>query len=210
MGAAITGDASGDASSEVTDGRTKRSLRTRAAVVDAVMELVKEGDLRPTAPRIAERAGVSLRSVFQHFNDLGALHAAVAARQLEEVNGLTQPIDVGLPLGERVPAFVAQRAAVLEAVTPIRRASLMNPLSPEGHDGYERMRSLSRDEVARVFAAELDLLGDDARCEVLEAIDVTCSWQTWEGLRQYQRLSVPDAQRVVVRILAALLSTNSH
>lgn len=206
MGAAITGDAS----SEVTDGRTKRSLRTRAAVVDAVMELVKEGDLRPTAPRIAERAGVSLRSVFQHFNDLGALHAAVAARQLEEVNGLTQPIDVGLPLGERVPAFVAQRAAVLEAVTPIRRASLMNPLSPEGHDGYERMRSLSRDEVARVFAAELDLLGDDARCEVLEAIDVTCSWQTWEGLRQYQRLSVPDAQRVVVRILTALLSTNSH
>lgn len=206
MGAAITGDAS----SEVTDGRTKRSLRTRAAVVDAVMELVKEGDLRPTAPRIAERAGVSLRSVFQHFNDLGALHAAVAARQLEEVNGLTQPIDVGLPLGERVPAFVAQRAAVLEAVTPIRRASLMNPLSPEGHDGYERMRSLSRDEVARVFAAELDLLGDDARCEVLEAIDVTCSWQTWEGLRQYQRLSVPDAQRVVVRILTALLSTNAH
>lgn len=206
MGAAVTGDAS----SEVTDGRTKRSLRTRAAVVDAVMELVKEGDLRPTAPRIAERAGVSLRSVFQHFNDLGVLHAAVAARQLEEVNGLTQPIDVGLPLGERVPAFVAQRAAVLEAVTPIRRASLMNPLSPEGHDGYERMRSLSRDEVARVFAAELDLLGDDARCEVLEAIDVTCSWQTWEGLRQYQRLSVPDAQRVVVRILTALLSRNSH
>ena len=201
MGAAITGDVTGG----VTDGRTKRSLRTRAAVVDAVLELVKEGDLRPTAPRIAERAGVSLRSVFQHFNDLGALHAAVAARQLEEVSGLTHPIDVTLPLGDRVPAFVAQRAAVLETVTPIRRASLMNPLSPEGHDGYERMRSLSREEVARVFAAELAELAEGARCEVLEAIDVTCSWQTWEGLRQYQRLSVPEAQSVVVRIITALL-----
>lgn len=173
--------------------------------MEAVLELVKEGDLRPTAPRIAERAGVSLRSVFQHFNDLGALHAAVAARQLEEVNELTYPIDLGLPLSERVPAFVAQRAAVLEAVTPIRRASLMNPLSPEGHDGYERMRSLSRDEVARVFATELHALPDSARCEVLEGIDVTCSWQTWEGLRQYQRLSVADARAVVVRIIIALL-----
>ena len=196
----------GTATEGVTDGRTKRSLRTRAAVVDAVLELVKEGDLRPTAPRIAERAGVSLRSVFQHFNDLGALHAAVAARQLEEVSGLTQPIDVALPLADRVPEFVAQRAAVLEAVTPIRRASLMNPLSPEGHDGYERMRSLSRDEVARVFAAELDAMTDGVRCEVLEGIDVACSWQTWEGLRQYQRLSIPVAQQVVVRIITALLT----
>ena len=202
MGAAVTGSAT----EAVTDGRTKRSLRTRAAVVDAVLELVKEGDLRPTAPRIAERAGVSLRSVFQHFNDLGALHAAVAARQLEEVTGLTQPIDVGLPLSDRVLEFVSQRAAVLEAVTPIRRASLMNPLSPEGHDGYERMRSLSRDEVARVFAAELGAMADGVACEVLEAIDVACSWQTWEGLRQYQRLPIAVAQQVVVRIITALLT----
>ena len=202
MGAAVSGDAAGG----VTDGRTKRSLRTRAAVVDAVLQLVKEGDLRPTAPRIAERAGVSLRSVFQHFNDLGALHAAVAARQLAEVSDLTHPIDVDLPLCDRAPAFVAQRAAVLEAVTPIRRASLMNPLSAEGHDGYERMRFLSREEVARVFACELGALPDAVRREVLEGIDVTCSWQTWEGLRQYQRLSVAEAQGVVVRIITALLT----
>ncbi|MFP5327894.1 MAG: TetR/AcrR family transcriptional regulator [Acidimicrobiia bacterium] len=198
-----------DADDSVTDGRTKRSLRTRAAVVDAVMALVKEGDLRPTAPRIAERAGVSLRSVFQHFNDLGALHAAVAERQIAEVAGLTRPIDPHLPLAERVPAFVAQRAAVLEAVTPIRRASLVNPLSPEGHSGYERMRSLSREEVARVFATELDRLSGEERAEVLEAIDMVSSWQAWEGLRQYQRLDDDTAKTVVGRILMSLLTNRS-
>lgn len=197
MGAAVTGG--------VTDGRTKRSLRTRAAVVDAVVQLVKEGDLRPTAPRIAERAGVSLRSVFQHFNDLGALHAAVAARQLEEINDLTSTIDDRLALDDRIAAFVKQRGAVLEAVTPIRRASLMNRLSPEGHDGYERMRSLGREELERVFAPELARCAEDQRREVLDAIEVASSWQAWEGLRRYQGLSIAQAERVVRRLLAGVL-----
>ena len=52
------------------DGRLARSARTRHAVVDALLDLLGEGDLRPTAARIAERAGVSLRIVFHHFEDL--------------------------------------------------------------------------------------------------------------------------------------------
>ena len=44
------------------DGRLGRGTRARTAVVDALLDLIEEGDLRPTAPRIAERAGVSLRS----------------------------------------------------------------------------------------------------------------------------------------------------
>jgi len=64
------------------DGRSARALRTREAIVDACVSLIEDGELRPTAPRVAERAGVSVRSVFQHFADLPALHSAVlAARQ---------------------------------------------------------------------------------------------------------------------------------
>jgi hypothetical protein len=40
------------------DGRSARALRTREAIVDACIGLVEEGELRPTAPRVAERAGV--------------------------------------------------------------------------------------------------------------------------------------------------------
>ena len=46
------------ATAPVTDGRSARSQRTRNAVVDALLELNREGNLRPTAKEIAERAGV--------------------------------------------------------------------------------------------------------------------------------------------------------
>src|SRR5882724_5758839 len=43
--------------SEPADGRAARSHRSRRAIVNALRELHAEGDLRPTAPRVAERAG---------------------------------------------------------------------------------------------------------------------------------------------------------
>src|ERR1043165_6133853 len=74
------------------DGRTARAQRTRAAVVDALLQLINEGDLRPTAPRIAERAKVSLRSVFQHFTDLEALYAAATTREIDIIAGLVEAL----------------------------------------------------------------------------------------------------------------------
>ncbi|MDQ1404005.1 MAG: TetR/AcrR family transcriptional regulator, regulator of autoinduction and epiphytic fitness, partial [Actinomycetota bacterium] len=96
-------------SSVVTDGRTARAQRTRRAVVDALLALIEEGDLRPTGPRIAERAGVSLRSVFQHYNDLESLFAAAGERQLERIADAVTPIDPTLPLGARVVSYAEQR-----------------------------------------------------------------------------------------------------
>ena len=51
------------------DGRTVRAERTRQALVDSLLNLLDEGQLTPTAAEIAARAGVSERSVFQHFPD---------------------------------------------------------------------------------------------------------------------------------------------
>ena len=108
------------------DGRTARAVRTRDALVDATIALVEEGDLRPTAPRIAERAGVSVRSVFQHFDDLETLFGAVGARMVERLSELVRPVDPGAPLAERIPAFVVQRCRVNEAVSPINRAAIQS------------------------------------------------------------------------------------
>jgi len=65
----------------VLDGRTARSARTRDAVVRALLGLISEGDVRPTAGRIAERAGISLRSVYVHFDDLDDLFLAAFQRR---------------------------------------------------------------------------------------------------------------------------------
>ena len=67
------------------DGRTLRAERTRQALVDALLGLLDEGHPSPTAAEVAERAGVSERSVFQHFADREALLEAVARQQYERV-----------------------------------------------------------------------------------------------------------------------------
>ena len=188
------------------DGRVARANRTRIAVVDALLHLIDEGDLRPTAPRIAERAGVSLRSVFQHFSDLEALFAAAAARELERLSPLVGPLPVGAPLDVRLDAFVTQRARVLEAITPVRRASLLQePSSPELRSSRARLLALARGTVAEVFGAELDRRPRVDRIDLLDALDAASSWQTWEALRAHQGLSPTRARRVMRRMLSALL-----
>ena len=52
------------------DGRFRRSVRSRERILDALRELVSEGNLRPTGQQVAARASVSLRTVFRQFDDM--------------------------------------------------------------------------------------------------------------------------------------------
>lgn len=182
------------------DGRSARAARTRQAIIDAALALVEEGDLQPTTPRVAERAGVSVRSVFQHFDDIEGLFAAVADRVLERLAGLVLCIDPSLDVERRLPLVVNQRAALLEVLTPIRRASLVN-----GWDSAvvtERLRlgqAYLRAEVEGAFAGELSAAGD-GRDELLIVLDVVLSWATWEHLRTSNGLDVAAATAVVERL----------
>ena len=111
------------------DGRTARGVRTRAAIVDACIGLVEEGEIRPTAPRIAEVAGVSVRSVFQHFDDLDTLFVAVGQRMVARLAELIQPIAPALRFEDRLEAFVEQRCAINEVMSPISQS----PPRPPAH-----------------------------------------------------------------------------
>ena len=67
----------------MTDGRVTRGARNREAIVDALLACYEAGLLRPSLPEVAARAGVSVRSVHNHFADVEALRAEVAQRQWE-------------------------------------------------------------------------------------------------------------------------------
>lgn len=173
--------------------------------MDATISLLEEGDLRPTAPRVAARAGVSVRSVFQHFADLETLHGAVAHRLVERVAVLVVPIAPELPWSERVHQFVAQRGVLLEAVTPIRRAAgVHGPFSKEITDRLRDGQAYLRAEIEVTFAPELDASGS-SRTEVLDALDSVLGWSTWEHLRAALGRSADDAQAVMRRLVVALL-----
>lgn len=183
------------------DGRTARAARTREAVVRALLALIKEGDLRPTAGRIAERAGISLRSVYVHFDDLDDLFLAAAREHRGGVFALTRELPASGPFETRLAAFVDQRARVLEAIAPVARAAtLQEPFSPALAASSEAARHLGRSELERVFAIELADLDADIRDHARDACDTLTSSDTWHFLR-VRRALTPEAA-------AATLSTS--
>ena len=189
------------------DGRAARAARTRDAIVDASVALVEEGDVRPTAPRIAERAGVSVRSVFQHFDDLPALYTAVVRKVVERLAVLVVPVDLSLPLDRRIAAFARHRANLLEAVTPFRRAAAVHgPFSPELREALAEGAAFLRGEVEETFGSELDAVPAPDRRELLDALAVATSWGAWEALRGEAGDTPDRARAVVVRTLTALLA----
>ena len=189
------------------DGRSARALRTREAIVDACISLVEEGELRPTAPRVAERAGVSVRSVFQHFEDLPALHSAVNQRIVMRLKALLHPVDVTLPLGARIQAFVRHRGALLEAMTPYQRAAKVHgPFAPEIEEAVRVGNGYLRDEVAGVFQLEIDQAPPVDRRELLEALATVLSWATWDTMRSDGARSVDEASAVARRLVRSLLA----
>jgi TetR/AcrR family transcriptional regulator, regulator of autoinduction and epiphytic fitness len=189
------------------DGRIARSQRTREAVVDALLELLGEGDLQPTAARIAERANISLRLVFHHFSDLETIYTEVHRRQIERTTPLMHPpISLSAPLPKRISDFVAQRARILEFISPVRRSAVLRaPFTPILGKLLAGARERARDQVAKVFERELNSLPVTERRDLLNAIAVAMAWETWEFLRRQQGLDQTDARRVVERTVRALL-----
>lgn len=191
---------------EKIDGRRARGERARAAVVDAILDLLQEGDLRPTAERIAARAGVSLRLVFHHFADIESLYAAAADRQTERLTALFKPISADGPFAARLEAFLQQRARMWERIAPVRRASLLlEPFSDEIRRRLAAARVLARREAARIFAREIARFRGAERDDVVAALEAASAWQTWETLRRHQGLSAEKARRAVARTIRALL-----
>lgn len=184
------------------DGRTARSERTRAAIVEAHVTLIRDGDLRPTADRIAKQAGVSLRALWSHFADMEALFAASGRRILDQRDAAHQPIPADLPLPKRISAYCGQRARLLEDIAPAAKASSLKEPFSETLQNYRRSHvQRVRDEVSALFKAEL--AGDET---LLNAVTAASMWPTWGTLRDAMGLTPAEAEAALTRTITDLLT----
>jgi AcrR family transcriptional regulator len=187
------------------DGRLARSVRTRRAIVDALRSLHHDGDLRPTAPRVAERAGVSVRTVWQHFEDLESLFVEAGHRDAEIASSYVTEVDADAPLHERATAIVDQRARMFEDLAPTWRAArLQEPFSPQLRLNRDRLLRRGRVQLEQVFAREFDDMLANQKVAVLNALQVVTSWGTWESLRREMSLPTADAHAAVLTLVVHL------
>ncbi|HKP58002.1 MAG TPA: hypothetical protein VJV78_14825, partial [Polyangiales bacterium] len=69
-----------EAHARVEDGRVARRLENRVRILDALFALIRSGRPHPTLREIAGKAGVTSRTLLNHFPDVGSLLLAAAAR----------------------------------------------------------------------------------------------------------------------------------
>ena len=189
------------------DGREARAERTKKAVADALVELIEDGDLRPTSKAIAERAGVSERTIFQHFADLETLFSVAARRLGERIVRKLEYISAEGPFEERIKIYLDEIVYLHESMTPIRRASrLHEPFSPVLEHALRSWRDELRRGIARVFGQELVEQPEETRREIVETLALVATWSSWENMRQHSEMPVDRARSVMARGFRALLA----
>ncbi|WOJ94503.1 helix-turn-helix domain-containing protein [Congregibacter variabilis] len=184
-----------------TDGRRKRSERSRHAIISASLELIEEGVLVPTAQQISERAGVGIRSFFRHFADMESLFEAVDAEGREHVKALFVGGDRNGSLAERVLHAVERRAAGYEdqknIILTTAAQSWRYEMLRKRYAHYQR--NLRKD--LKDWLPELKELGAAER----EAVDAVASAEMWLRLRNQQGLSKKQSIEVVVNMVERLM-----
>jgi AcrR family transcriptional regulator len=192
---------------EPADGRAARSHRSRLAIVNAMRELHAEGDLRPTAPRVAERAGVSLRTVWQQFADMETLLVEANRRDNEIVRSLIQHIDQDQPLAARIALFTGQRARILEQMTPTWRAARIHePFSAELARNKARTLMIAKADLERIFAPELAHVTGVRRQQLVNGLHAVSIWSFWESMRTELGLGPEPAEDLMRATFTGLLA----
>lgn len=105
------------------DGRRLRRQQNREAVLEALASMFSEGDYTPSSADIAERAGLSPRSLFRYFDDVDDLNRAAIERQQATALPLVDP-GVGPlePTADKIRAVAEARVRLFEAIAPLARA----------------------------------------------------------------------------------------
>ncbi|MBL6650376.1 MAG: hypothetical protein ISP49_02220 [Reyranella sp.] len=188
------------------DGRRLRSARTKQLIIEAYLTLLRESPQIPTAATIAERAGYSVRSVFERFADLHALR--VAATDYAFTQGTAQAVarDFSGDRQTRLKSHVETRSWICEQWMPLWRALNANQGdSAELKSRIILVRQAILKRIELMYEPELATLDEMAKRQTLIAIESLIDFESWARMREFSNLSVEEAREVWIVSIDRLL-----
>lgn len=193
---------------EHIDGRTMRRTRNRTAVIAALLAIVREGNLRPGAAEIADRAGVSHRSIFRYFEDLDDLARTAIDYAFMEAGPLADIPEIGEgDLQARVAAMVDARLALYESVDGTMQLVRMRaPSIPSIDEGIAQIAVVFKAQVTEHFATELAAIDEAERDLMIDAILVLTSYDSFTLHRRVLHSDAERTRAAWVYALSALLN----
>ena len=189
-----------------TDGRLRRSERTRQGLIEAYLELLGEKQQPPTAPEIAKRAGCSIRSIYERFSDLLTLSLAAADHAFAQALAQDAAPNVDADLHTRLTAQVEARAAICERWLPLWRALLRSQGESEALAiRIKRTRAMMVARLELVYGPELSTLPEAERRQLLVALDILTDFESWGRLRESHGLSIEEARSLWINAIQRML-----
>ncbi len=190
-----------------TDGRQRRRERNREAVVDALLDLYRDGNLRPSSEEIAARSGLSPRSLFRYFDDVDDLiRAAIRSQEARALPLLTVAAGPEDRLDVKVAALVDQRIRLFGAVGHAATVSrLRSPFQPLLAAELSQNRKYLRNQVRGLFAPELAGMDGARATSALAASDVLTSFESYQLLVEHRAMPEAQVKRAMADALTVLL-----
>ena len=191
---------------DISDGRHMRSERTRQALIKAYLDLLSEKERPPTAPEIAQRAGCSVRSVFERFSDVLTLSLAAADYSVEQAMAQAAIPNLDAELHIRLKSQVETRAAICEQWLPLWRTLLRYHSASEALAiRIKRIRAAMVSRLALVYAPELSTLSDAEHSQLLVALDILTDFESWGRMREDHGLSIEAARDLWINVIGRML-----
>ena len=190
----------------VLDARLAKGERTRRVVLEALVDLIKEGETHPTSKQVAERAGVSKRILYHHFGGVHGLILAAVTLQSDRHRRLLFGIPPKGPTSLRIKALCRQRRLYFEEMTPVYRVAHARAHADAGLDELLAAdRLVMKRQLAYTLSIELRSLGSGGS-ELLHALERATGWDAWRGLRDGGGHTPAAAERAMVFTAERLLA----
>lgn len=193
------------------DGRNLRAESTRRKIIVGARALVEEQGRLPKVADVARRSDVSVRSVFQHYQDVETLFIAVVDAIADDLEGTRRDIDDSGTLEDRVRELAEQQGRLYERLMPaVLAGRQLNPPPAPLVERAEYHEAALRQRLETIFHAELASLTDAAQAEALEAMQTVAGWDCWISLRQRQGMEVERATTTMGRLILAVVRTATN
>jgi AcrR family transcriptional regulator len=184
------------------DGRKARSERSRQQIIDALFKIVRSGEVNPSAARVAEKANVSLRTVFRHFEEIDSLYREMVNQcEARFLPTFMTPFE-SANWKERLLELRDRRMQFFEDVLYLRICTEARRYQSDViMADYKRFFRIER-------ARLVSLLPEDIQQDInlLSALDIAMCFDTYRRLRQESAMSPEETRAAVASLLDVILA----
>lgn len=184
------------------DGRFKRSARSRETIINAMISLIEEGQYIPTAQQVADKAQISIRTVFRHFTEMEELYKEIDdAVRPSYVKHFVIDCDLSGSLEDRIELLIESRLKGHHEIYQLSKAThallwRSEVITETYHTNQKLLRSL-------MFKILPELKEKDQ--DIIEMADAIVSFENFDRFYTYQKLTVEQCERIFCKQLKLIL-----